>query len=113
MQRWLCFDVTLRVHTLMQHANNVDALAMYSVIGDVAVYLKCPIAGADVVTRFAELRIVNKLRESCFQLVKVTVGLFFAPLLEAVAPNAFQVCLRKRGFENLNYSNLPRAWLLG
>ena len=98
MQRWLCFDVTLRVHTPMQHANNVDALALYSVIGDVAVYLKCPIAGADVVTRFAELRIVNKLRESCFQFGQGNGRLVLRPTSGSCSAQCLLSLLAQEGF---------------
>jgi hypothetical protein len=80
----------VRVHAHMQDSYNVDGRSQF-VINSVTPDEENPVSMPDVFTAGSQLWISSKALEAFFQFIKVAVSLCFAPLREAVLPDADEV----------------------
>ena len=79
----------LRVHALMEDADDLYAIQGGSVKHDMFADVIFPVAFADVVTRPPLLWMNYQTFESAVQIQNILVGLFLAPSFEGVVPDRF------------------------
>jgi hypothetical protein len=75
----------------MEDANNLDTVAIPLEVDRVAALVVSPVALADVVGRLAEPVVLRELPEGDVQLGQVIDELPFAPTLEGVDADGFEV----------------------
>jgi hypothetical protein len=78
-------------HSRMEDANNLDTVAIPLEVDRVAALVVSPVALADVVGRLAEPVVLRELPEGDVQLGQVIDELPFAPTLEGVDADGFEV----------------------
>ena len=79
----LCLEKTRRhVHTFVKHADNVNIMSIcYFIKDDVATYRKNPIAGTNMIARFAKFIVFSQLMEGMIKFSYIFVTLFSSPSL--------------------------------
>lgn len=81
------------IHAVMQDANDGNAVSRDAKVNHVSVNAPATIARPDVVTGRCSLGGLRQLGKGRYQGVDVAIGLFCAPLLVGVSPDAFKVTL--------------------